>query len=402
VAGVYLGGWVTGFFEVVYLSRELTFFKRGLPASVPAHTRKVLLTLIFKPMKYFLLSALFLIPTFVLSQQSKKEKMAYEIGIEALKLINEEKFLEAIELLKQAQKLDPIRMIYPFEVAYSQYNLQEYNQAIAILEELKNRQDVTDHIFQLLGNSYYNSGETEKAMEAYKKGLLRFPESGHLYLETGIVEYKLQNYREAVYNWETGIRVKPNYASNYYWLGKAFAGSNKRIWGILYSEIFMLLEPDSKRSGEMSELLFRIYDASFHFDTDSTLNTQMFVDGSENDMINFDSEVEMITAMSSFHVSGESEKPLTIHELVNIRETFIDNWHTMNLHNKYSNFLFDFHEDMREAGVFEAYNYWLFRMGDPENFKAWYKENEEKLKAFITWFNENNPSINKDNLLVRE
>lgn len=353
-------------------------------------------------MKHFLLGALFLLTTFAYGQQSKKEKMAYEIGIQALKHINEGKYTEAIVLLEQAIELDPIRMIYPFEIAYSRYNLKEFEPAIEILEELKNRQDVTDHIFQLLGNSYHNSGDPDKAMEIYMKGLIRFPESGHLYLEKGIVDYKRENYRDAIQSWETGIRVQPNYPSNYYWLGRAFAGSNKRIWGVLYGELFMLLEPDSKRSAEMSKSLFRIYNSSISFDTDTVLNTQMFVEGRAMDQVNFDSEVEMITAMSTVHASIDAEKPLTIHDLVKIREKFIDNWHTMNLHNKYSNCLFDFHEAMREAGVFEAYNYWLFRMGDSENFMAWHKENEEKFKAFIKWFNDNNPSINKENLLVRE
>ncbi|MBR9998823.1 MAG: tetratricopeptide repeat protein [Cyclobacteriaceae bacterium] len=359
-------------------------------------------------MKYFFLCFFLLAATFTFSQQSKKEQLALDMGIQAIKCMNDGNFDEAIVLLEQAQKLDPIRIDYPYEMAYALYNLKEYDKVIDILEKLKERQEASDLVFQLLGNTYHNAGNPERALVIYQKGLNKFPESGHLYLEIGIVEYSQENFNEAIINWENGIRVQPDLSSNYYWLGRAFAGSNKRIWGILYSELFILLETESARSREMSEILFRIYDASISFDTDTTVTTHfesaMQIDPTDNKGITlpFDSEVELITSMSSLNVSGKSKDHISLDDLVNIRTAFIDNWHTMNMNDKYSNCLFDFHSDMKEAGVYEAYNYWLFRMGDTENFMAWYRKNEEKFSEFIRWFNDNSPSINKDNLIVRE
>jgi hypothetical protein len=50
--------------------------------------------------------------------QSKQEK-AYEKGKAAIQLMDAGKFDESIQLLEEAQKLDPNEINYPYEIAYA-------------------------------------------------------------------------------------------------------------------------------------------------------------------------------------------------------------------------------------------------------------------------------------------
>jgi tetratricopeptide (TPR) repeat protein len=98
--------------------------------------------------------------------QTNKEK-ALEKGQEAIKLMDNGKLDESIKLLEEAQKLDPDRFDYPYELAYAHYFKEDFKGAIKILEKNIDHKDVTERLFQLLGNSYDALGKSDKAFEAY-------------------------------------------------------------------------------------------------------------------------------------------------------------------------------------------------------------------------------------------
>lgn len=54
-------------------------------------------------------------------------------GLEAIKLMDNGKFDESIKLLEEAQKLDPKKFDYPYEIAYAHYIQEDYKGAIKIL-----------------------------------------------------------------------------------------------------------------------------------------------------------------------------------------------------------------------------------------------------------------------------
>ena len=147
---------------------------------------------------------LFIIITSLAYGQSDKEK-AQLLGETAIKLMDEGKIEESIQLLEQAQKLDSIRFDYPYEIALAHYQLNDYNATIEILEKISGYSDITDHYYQLLGNSYDNIKNTDKAIETYQAGLKKFPESGRLYLELGIIQMSKKEYTKAVNYFEKGV-----------------------------------------------------------------------------------------------------------------------------------------------------------------------------------------------------
>lgn len=105
--------------------------------------------------------------------QTDKEK-ALSKGEKAVELMDNGKIDEGIKLLEEAQKLDPHRFDYPYELAYAYYSKENFTEAIKILEKNINHKDVTEKLFQMLGNSYDVLGETEKAFESYDSGLKNF------------------------------------------------------------------------------------------------------------------------------------------------------------------------------------------------------------------------------------
>lgn len=330
--------------------------------------------------------------------QSDKEK-ASELGKQAIILEDNGNFGGAFKVLQEAQKLDPESIDYPYEMAYSYYSTKEYQKAITILDNLTHHKDVFARVYQLLGNSYDNISQTDKAVETYEAGLKIFPNSGELYLESAVIQLMKKDYVKALNFCEKGIRVAPQYPSNYYWAAKLYCGSDEKIWGMLYGEMFMNLERNSKRNAEISKLLFDTYKSNITII--SPTNTK--VSFSKN-VINVDvSNVKKfklpfsVVYEPTLSLAVINEKNIDLISLDRIRKRFIEQYFKSGYDKLYPNVLFDYQNQLLKDGQLEAYNYWLLMKGDEQAFSQWRQANKDKWDDFIKWFTANPIKITNEN-----
>lgn len=336
--------------------------------------------------------------------QTDKEK-ALEKGIAAIELMDNGKIDESITLLEEAQKLDPDRFDYPYELAYAHYLKEDYKETIRILEKNKNHKDVNERLFQLLGNSYDILGNTEKAFEAYDAGLKKFPNSGIIYLEKGNVYWGKKEYEKALPFYEKGIAVDPMFPSNYYRATLIFCGSTEEVWGMIYGEIFMNLERNSKRTAEVSKLLYDTYQSEIQFSSDTSFSVSF----SKNATLNIadfqdPSKIKLPFGIGVYEptlmMSMISEKTIDLNSLDRIRTKFVEAYFENGNNEKYPNVLFEYQNKVKNAGHLEAYNHWILMKGDEDAFEAWYSSNIEKWDNFIEWFTGNGLEINQSNKFV--
>lgn len=120
---------------------------------------------------------LFLI-LFIQGYAQTNEQKAEDLGNRAVEVMDKGDVAEAVSMLKEAQKLDPSRFDYPYEIAYAHYIQKEYKEAIKVLEKLRSHKNATDRLYQLLGNSYDLIGKPSRAIDTYNDGLKVFPNSG--------------------------------------------------------------------------------------------------------------------------------------------------------------------------------------------------------------------------------
>ena len=339
--------------------------------------------------------------------QTNKET-ALQKAKEAVKLEDEEgKYDEAIKLFDEAQKLDPENISYPYEMAYAYNGKKEYKKASDILEKLLNHKSVHALVYQSLGNAYDYQGKADKAMETYEKGVKKFPNSGELYLEMGNMKLGKQEYDKALPFYEKGIEVDPKFPSNYYWASKIYCSSTEEVWGMIYGEIFINLERNSKRTSEISKILFDTYKREIKFTSDTSY-TVSFCQNSiidikdlkdpKNFKLPFGTGCYEIVLMLA--VLGD--KQIDINSLDRIRTRFVDGYFKRDNSKKYPNILFDYQQKVKTAGHFEAYNHWILMKGDEDGFDKWKSKNENKWNDFTKWFTDNKIEIDRTNKFYRE
>lgn len=335
--------------------------------------------------------------------QTNQEK-AFSIAEEAVQKMDAGEIEESILMLEESQKLDPESMIYPYEIAYAHILKQDFKTAAKIYQRLKKHKDVDSQVYQMLGNCYSYLRKPKKAIKTYEEGMKKFPKAGNLYLEKGNVFLHQKKYQKAIENYETGIKVDPYFPSNYYRLAMLFLNSNDKLAGLMYGEIFMNLERRTMRTREMSELLFKTYQSSIKFDAERTkvdfcklrIDISMF-ENLEDFKIPFCALVE-----KHYLLASVEENKLDLQSLSRIRAKFLKSFLEENA-SEYPNVLFEFQKFMLDKNFFDAYNHYIFQIGNEAEFDRWQENNYQIFEYFIDWYaNETSKmKITDENIFLR-
>lgn len=286
----------------------------------------------------------------------------------ALKAIDEKRWFDAEHFLTRALKNGEDELRCSYELAWTYYCNDEFQKAINVLKPFLEKPDsIPSDVYQLLGNAYDENGNSYKAVDIYTMGLNKYPNAGNLHLELGNIKYKEGNYREALYWYEKGIEKDPMFASNYYRAAKVFLMSTEVVWGLLYGEIFMVLEPESERSKEFSKELFYAYRDGI------SLGANTSVDFNNNIIVYSDSFERKNVFPSVFNslmlkcVRGK--RYIDISTLGQIRKLFISNLYKEA--KDFDNPLFKYEKTLIDKGLFDAYNYYLFAYGNTKESSSW-------------------------------
>src|SRR5690606_11668862 len=281
---------------------------------------------------------------------------------------------------------------------------EEYEEAIKILNKVKKYKSINSLVYQMSGNCYSYMGNPEMAIKEYEEGMKYFPNSGILYLEKGNVFLHQENYNEAIKNYEKGIAVEPEFPSNYFRLAKLFLNSTDKLSGIIYGELFMNLERSSKRSLEMSKLLYDTYKSSITFNENEIKVDfcEIYIDAAS---IKEDGDIDLpLCAIfgKNFMLAITEENTINLNAIHSLRTNFIKNYFKDD-YKKYPNVLFEYHKIMLDNDLFEAYNHYLFHMGNQKEFNQWLENNRNKYDEFVKWYvkEENGITITEANRYIR-
>lgn len=337
--------------------------------------------------------------------QSTKQQEARAKGSQAIKLMDNGEIEASITLLKEAQKLDPKNIDYPYEIGYALYLKKDYAAAIKQLKPLTKKKDAQDIVYQLLGNAYTLSGDRPSAIRTYEDGIKRYPNSGRLYLERGNMEGFVENYDQALGFYEKGIEVDPSYPSNYYWATKLYCHSDEEVFGMIYGEIFMNLERNTRRTEDISQLLHKTYCSELQIVNDSTTTISF----SKNATIYVNDPTDLSQFRMPFGIgvyepvlllSTIALDTIDIHTLNMARTKFVELYFAQNHHTTFPNVLFEYQKRVAEAGHLEAYNYWVLSVGNSAEFDIWAEANPKKWTSFMNWFTRNAIEVTDANKFV--
>lgn len=355
-----------------------------------------------------------LLPTFTATAhaQSIGERTA-DLRRRAVTKMDNGDFDAARELLEQARNLDSNDLDVRYEIGFSYYLQQDSKKAFELIYPLTLEPKASAQYFQVAGDLADMTGDVPRAMEIYRAGLERYPNSGPLYFELGNMAYARKEYDSAIALFETGMALDPTYPSNYDHAAKLFSTSEEKIWAALYAEVCMNLEPNTQRTGNMSELLAAMDRDAIRIITrdsvqvafskranmvsaDELLTTlknaklKKPVDGKVMLTVNFENAYEtvMVLAITSLLADAHplcSPDSLSYECLCAIHTAFVRSWFERGYQTDYPNALFDRLKMLEEEHLLETYYHWLLARADSRASKAWMKEHSADIQRLEQW-----------------
>lgn len=277
----------------------------------------------------------------------------------------------AVIVLQQGLKQYPGALSLEKDLITSLLLKRDFAGARQIALSLVDRPDADEVCFQLGGNVLKALEEVKECEKLYTKGLKKFPSSGPLHSELGELLWSVKDKRAILY-WEAGIRVDPNYAGNYY-NAALYYSKTETLWRtLLYGEIYINMESRSERVLAIKKLLWETYQKKVM--SPATATSEKLTPFEIAVSTTFDKA-------SSVFIQGFSTETLTM-----VRTRFILEWFK-SYASDYRFRLFDHQQQLLKAGLFDAYNQWLF--GEAENktrYEQWKTEQVEsfsKLESFL-------------------
>lgn len=248
------------------------------------------------------------------------------------------------------------------------YYLQRENQkALDVIKPLIDNQQADDETYQITATIYRALNNDKEAEKIYKQALKQYPKSGGLYNDYGELLFFRRD-PNAIKLWEQGIKADPSFGANYYNAAKFYYYKNDNTWSVLYGEIFVNIESFTARTAEIKDILLGGYKKLFA-DPDLLKNTK--------DKNAF--EVAFLTCMNRQNnvvIRGINAETLTM-----IRTRFILDWNK-NYAKKFPFRLFDLQEQLLEAGLFPAYNQWIFgTSGNLAAYQVWTSNHSSEADA---------------------
>ncbi|HRQ51687.1 MAG TPA: hypothetical protein PLR74_14170 [Agriterribacter sp.] len=254
--------------------------------------------------------------------------------------------------------------------SYTYFLQRDFVKALETIKPVVQGNQADVQSFQIAGTIYRAIEELKEGAKIYARGLKKFPNSGVLYSEYGELLWQKKDY-SAIARWEKGISVDPNYPGNYYNASRYYYFTTDKVWSLVYGEIFINLESYTIRTAEIKNILFDGYKKLFAGpDLLKSYNSKK-----KNEF-----EKAFLTAMNTQVVPAATG--ITPQTLITIRKGFITSWFNTYA-NRFPFRLFDYHKQLLEADMYEAYNQWVFGAAvHTDDYQAWIKNNPDAYNTF--------------------
>jgi tetratricopeptide (TPR) repeat protein len=278
----------------------------------------------------------------------------------------------AILVLNRAIANDNENIELKKDLAFAYYMQRDFTKAMYVIKPVVDSRDADVQSYQILGMVYKAVDQTRDAERMYKIALRKFPESGVLYNDYGELLWDRNDFVAASKQWLRGIQTDQNFSGNYYNAARYYYMTEDKVWGLLYAEIFLNLESFSSRTPEIKRMLIEGYKKLFK-DAEISKN---------QDNKNEFEKAYLDIIKTHSHVVDAGITPDALSAL---RTRFILSWYDK----QSTNFpfrLFDYHKQLAKAGMFDAYNQWIFgAASNLSTFQQWTTTHSEEYSKFTAF-----------------
>lgn len=335
-----------------------------------------------------------------ISQQSMDQKID-ELVANGVAMVGKKQYLEATVVFDKALKLNPKSTNARYEKSIALIMANQPAEAKDILLSIVSEGLANEMCYQLLSTVLHDGYGWKKALEILDEGLVKFPNSGRLHNEYGVIYMGQEEYDKALEWWFKGVKAEPAYTANYAMISRIYAHKPTRLWSLVYGELYLVTEFSDAKAGNISHLLFGTYRKCINLKIDSIRSSGFCgyqeLDTTKNSFKNtFCSLVDPLVAQMK--ASGDTTR--NIARLVDLRIAMLSAWRKQTTVR--DSVFFGWWNAVDKAGMFKPYSYFILSQGAQDEFKEYVKSNKVEFKQFLTWLAKNHPVFSKEHFFDKD
>jgi tetratricopeptide (TPR) repeat protein len=311
----------------------------------------------------------------------------------ALDHFNDKQYDSAVTEFRKAYALDTTRIEVRYEMALAFAAKRTFDSAESILREILPHPKAIDKYYQLLSNLRAEQDDTSGARMVIDDGIKRFPQSGRLHMERGMLYIQARRLDEAADEFEEGIQVDPGYHMNYYWAARSYSQGSERIWTLLYGEVLMNVDPNPSRLSIISDLIYRMHMRTYEdFRTSNAMNYSLARKGSADASapveVSFEDRFDELMTIGAAKLRFFQDFEIPLLSIDTMQTVFIKEWYKRGYDALYPNAAIERHKTLLDAGLHSSYVVYLMQFAKPLEAKAYFDANKKNYQRLLAWMKE--------------
>ncbi len=324
---------------------------------------------------------------------------------EGIRLHDEKQYKQAISKFEEALKINPQSTKAMYEIALSYLSLEDYRNASKFSTQVINSNDKSLLVgaYTIKSESLVGMNRIEDAIKLLKEGIQKNGDNYLLNFNLALNYYKINNLDETLKNVQRAIELDKTSSGGF--LLDAYATKDKDFWvrSILSFQMFLLLEPDSKRSKNAFEEMLQTMlinsagdkpvERSFVHQqlkrnvSDSLLNAHKIPSLTIHDGLNRNFVYHAITTtLDSLKTTKQQDDLFLVFKEVNKSIiNVLDREYKKGNSGYFWNFYVPFFTSIVNSEHYDTYCRYI-SVSYFEESMEWWKNNKPKAEEFIHWF----------------
>lgn len=303
-------------------------------------------------------------------------------------LYEEEKYEDAIKLYEKVPHGDTNYFAVQYEISLSYYKLKKYDVVIDMSKRLIAEGTTQIAQYNIWGSALDDLKRKDEAIAVYDAALKKYPFSTSLMLNKGIVYETSEDHKKAFEIYQQVLAISPLYASAHLRLASLAEKEGRQTQAIMAFAIFMMLEPDSRRTQNVLDEFNRLCNQSSNL-IGSVKNTAL-----DNEFEDIDFLVANQVALNDkYKVPGKMKYPLNRQLYLVMEKLAGKKDYSAGFYSKY---YLAFFNDFLKTNSFEDFSLLMLASSENEKIAKEVKKKIENLKKCrditLTKFKKMHPS----------
>jgi tetratricopeptide (TPR) repeat protein len=311
-----------------------------------------------------------------------------ELVSQGTELHDQGKYEEAISKYKAALDIDKNSTVANYELSYTYMTIEKYDDAIKYSKKvIEQNADNQQAAYIVLGTSLDLKGKQKNAIKTYEDGLVKFPNSNLLNYNLAYTSYNIGDYDKAEKAAINAILAKPTHGSSHLVLSNIMKAKGERVKALLPLYYFLLLEPNSKRSLQIFNILNGMLNQGVEKQSDNNININVPSSASKDSL--FGAADMMISLLGANKYTDENKEKTDSDFFVETNESLFGILGELKKDNK--NIYWDLYvtkfDDLVQTKNIEAFSYYISQSTNTDKVNNWIANNQDKMKIFKEWIN---------------